>query len=135
MKKTSVSYIAGKKITLELDSTFASLFQNLLLYFITTASDPNEVLDGYKKFKSVAENDPNVELTEYQSYLYCLTALCQNIKNSALEQGSAKEIEIPEHIVKESKSVAELLLNKNESNIDEINDRYKKLYEELGKLS
>jgi len=135
MKKTSVSYIKGKTVTLEIDVEFASLFQNFLLYFITTAKDPNDVIEGYKKFEAVVKNEPDVQLTEFQSYLYCLTALCQNIKNSALEQGAAKEIEIPDDVAEQSKNVAQMILKGKDANQEELNAQYKDLLEKINKLS
>ena len=135
MKKTSVSYIKGKTVTLEMDVEFASLFQNFLLYFITSAKDPNDVIEGYKKFEAVVNNDPNVQLTEFQSYLYCLTALCQNIKNSALEQGAAKEIEIPEDVAEQSKNVAQMILKGKDANQEELSAQYKDLLDKINKLS
>lgn len=135
MKKTSVSYIKGKTVTLEMDVEFASLFQNFLLYFITTAKDPNEVIEGYKKFEAVVKNDPDVKLTEFQSYLYCLTALCQNIKNAALEQGSAKEVEIPEDVAEQSKNVAQMILKGKDANQEELASQYKDLLDKINKLS
>jgi len=135
MKKTSVSYIKGKTVTLEMDVEFASLFQNFLLYFITSAKDPNEVIEGYKKFEAVVKNEPDVQLTEFQSYLYCLTALCQNIKNSALEQGAAKEIEIPEDVAEQSKNVAQMILKGKDANQEELASQYKDLLDKINKLS
>lgn len=135
MKKTSVSYIKGKTVTLEMDVEFASLFQNFLLYFITSAKDPNEVIEGYKKFEAVVKNEPDVQLTEFQSYLYCLTALCQNIKNSALEQGAAKEIEIPDDVAEQSKNVAQMILKGKDANQEELASQYKDLLDKINKLS
>ena len=135
MKKTSVSYIKGKTVTLEMDVEFASLFQNFLLYFITSAKDTNEVIEGYKKFEAVVKNEPDVQLTEFQSYLYCLTALCQNIKNSALEQGAAKEIEIPEDVAEQSKNVAQMILKGKDANQEELASQYKDLLDKINKLS
>jgi hypothetical protein len=135
MNKTSISYIKGKTINLEIDVEFASIFQNFLLYFITTAEDPNHVIEGYKKFEAVVNNDPDVQLTEFQSYLYCLTALCQNIKNSALEQGAAKEIEIPEEVAEQSKNVAQMILKGKNANQEELAEQYKDLLNKINKLS
>ena len=135
MKKTTVSYIKGKTVNLEIDVEFASLFQNFLLYHITNAEDPNSVIEAYKKFEAVANNDPDVQLNEYESYLYCLTALCQNIKKSALEQGAAKEVDVPEDVAQDSLKVAQMILSGNKVDDKELKDKYEDLLKKMNKLS
>jgi hypothetical protein len=132
MKKTSVSYIKGKTINLEIDVEFASLFQNFLLQYITSAKDHQEVIDGYKKFEKIL-NGEDIPLTEYQTYLYALTALCQNIQKTALEQGAAKNIEMPEDIVNESKDLAKQIMTGEQT--ENLQERFKELSTKISNLS
>ncbi len=132
MKKTTVSFIKGKTITLEIDADFGSVFQNFLLNYITSAKNPNDVIDGYKKIEQILEGQ-DVQFTEYESYLYALTALCQNIQKCALEQGAAKKIKMPPEIVQQSKELAETIM-KGET-VDDLQQKFKDLSDKINSLS
>jgi len=125
--KTTVSYKKGHKVKLEMDVEFAAQFQNLLLYYIATAKDPKLVIEGYKKITDIINNKADIQLDDFETYLYCITALCQNIKKAALEQGAAEEIEVPDEVAEKSKLVAQLIFE----NKDENKEKVDKLYSEL----
>ncbi len=132
MKKTIVNFIKGKTITLEIDADFANLFQNFLLSYITSAKNPNDVVNGYKKIEQILKGQ-DVQFTEYESYLYALTALSQNMQKCALEQGVAKKVEMPAEIVQQSKQLAETIMKGEVA--DDIQQQFKELSEKINNLT
>lgn len=133
--KKSVKYLDGKTVTIEVDVKFATLFENFLLYYISNADDTNDVIAAYKKIENIVNKTDDVKLTEFETYLYCLTALCQNLKRSAIDQGSAIEFEIPDEVAAKSKEVASMILKNQGKNSDELKELYNDLLNDFNKLS
>jgi len=133
--KKSVKYLDGKTVTIEVDVKFATLFENFLLYYISNADDSNDVIAAYKKIENIVNKTDDVKLSEYETYLYCLTALCQNLKRSAIDQGSAIEFEIPDEVAAKSKEVASMILKNQGKNSDELKELYNDLLNDFNKLS
>ena len=132
--KKSVKYLDGKTVTIEVDVKFATLFENFLLYYISNADDSNDVITAYKKIESIVKKTGDVKLTEFETYLYCLTALCQNLKRSAIEQDVAIEFEIPDEVAAKSKQVASMILKNQGKNSDELKSLYNDLLNDFNNL-
>jgi len=109
--------------------------QNLLVHYLSECKDHNEITERYKKINLLASGSKEVKFEGVQSHIYILVALVQNLRALALEQGSAKEVEVTNAVHMKAKEAAQMFLERDPNKIQELNQKLKELHDVTSNLN
>tara|TARA_R110000765_G_scaffold5492_2_gene17216 strand:- start:1289 stop:1705 length:417 start_codon:yes stop_codon:yes gene_type:complete len=109
--------------------------QNLLVHYLAECKDHNEITETYKKINLLASGSKEVKFEGVQSHIYILVALVQNLRALAIEQGSAKEVEVTDAVHMKAKEAAQMFLERDPNKIQELNQKLKELHDVTSNLN